>query len=66
MDNDASDSYLKVAVTLGLVMGLIAPLLRPFSESGLPVTQIMRENLLFMLVPIGYGVSMLYSNIGLR
>lgn len=66
MDNDNPDSYLEVAVTLGLIMGLLVPVLTPFSESGLPVTTLMRENLLFMLVPIGYGVSMLYSNIGLK
>lgn len=66
MDNDNPDSYLEVAVTLGLIMGLLVPILIPFSESGLPITQLMRENLLFMLVPIGYGVSMLYSNIGLK
>ena len=66
MDNDNPDSYLEVAVTLGLIMGLLVPILTPFSESGLPLMQVMRENLLFMLVPIGYGVSMLYSNIGLK
>lgn len=66
MDNDNPDSYLEVAVTLGLIMGLLVPILTSFSESGLSITEVMRENLFFMLVPIGYGVSMLYSNIGLK
>ena len=66
MSDDDNDNWLKIAVVLGLMMGLLVPVLRPFSESGLTVGALMKNNMLFMLVPIAYAVSMLFSNIGLK
>ena len=66
MDNDDPYAYVKIAITLGLVMGISVPFLSPYSESGLTVTQFMMSNKFLMLMPVAYSLSMLYSNIGLR
>ena len=66
MSDDDDDNWLKIAVVLGLVSGLLVPILRPFSESGSSVTELIRDNMLFMIVPVAYAVSMTFSNIGLK
>ena len=64
-DNDP-DNWLKIAVVLGLMSGLLMPLLKPFSESGSSLPELMRNNMLFMIVPVAYAASMTFSNIGLK
>ena len=64
IDDDDPYAYLKIAITLGMVMGLSVPFLSQFSESGLPVSELMTQSKIFILVPIAYCLSMLYSNIG--
>ena len=64
-DNDP-DNWLKIAVVLGLMSGLFMPLLKPFSESGSSLPELMRNNMLLMIVPVAYAASMTFSNIGLK
>lgn len=65
---DASPRYapLRIAVCLGAAMAVLAGVCMPFSESGLPLTQLVRQNSLFFIIPLVYGLAMLISNIGYR
>ena len=66
MSDDDNDNWLKIAVVLGLVSGLLGPILAPFSESGSSLTELIINNKLFMIVPVIYAISMIFSNIGLK
>ena len=66
MSDDDPDNWLKIAVVLGLMMGLLVPLLSPFSDSGASIPVLMKNNMLFMIVPVAYAVAMTFSNIGLK
>ena len=66
MSDDDPDNWLKIAVVLGLMMGLLVPLLSPFSDSGSSIPVLMKNNMLFMIVPVAYAVAMTFSNIGLK
>ena len=65
---DESDRYshLKIAVWVGLVMGVFAFVLMPFSETKFSVTSLIRNAVQYSPASISYIVSMVIGYAGLR
>jgi len=59
-------SHLKIAVWVGFVMGIVALVLMPFSESGLTLKTLPGYALIYSPASIGYIVSMVIGYAGLR
>ena len=57
---------LRIAVCLGMGAAVLCLVCLPFSESGLSLPHLIRQNYLFFLVPLVYGLALLISNIGYR
>lgn len=65
-DEDDKYSHLKIAVWVGLVMGVCAVLLLPLSESGLAFDTLFINSLKYFPASICYIVSMVIGYAGLR
>ena len=65
---DASPKYapLRIGVCLGIGAAILCAACLPFSESGLPLPELIRQNTLFFCVPLVYGLALLIGNIGYR
>lgn len=59
-------SHLKIAVWVGLVMGAVALVLIPFSESTLDFKSIVSNSVKYLPASVGYIVSMVIGYAGLR
>ncbi len=65
-ERDDADAQYKIAAWLGAIMGLSLIVLRPLSESGLPLVRLVVANKFFLIVPLAYAATMVLSNVGLR
>lgn len=65
-DAQPAGAPLRIAVCLGMGAAVLCAVCLPFSESGLPLPQLIRQNSLFFIVPLVYGLALLISNIGYR
>lgn len=61
-DENDSLSHHRLTACRGLIMGIAGLCLLPFSESGLPLPQLIMANKLFLLIPTMYAVSLLLAN----
>ena len=61
-DENDSLSHHRLTACRGLIMGITGLCLLPFSESGLPLPQLLMANKLFLLIPTMYAVSLLLAN----
>ena len=61
-DENDSLSHHRLTACRGLIMGITGLCLLPFSESGLPLPQLLWTNKLFLLIPTMYAVSLLLAN----
>lgn len=59
-------SHLKIAVWVGFVMGIVALLLMPYSESGLTLRTLPKYALIYSPASLGYIISMVIGYAGLR
>ncbi len=59
-------SHLRIAVWVGLVMGLASLILLPFSESGFSLKNLLKNALLYAPASLGYIISMVIGYAGLR
>ncbi|MBP5494264.1 MAG: hypothetical protein J6X97_04145 [Lachnospiraceae bacterium] len=68
MGTDETDkhSHLKIAVWVGLVMGIVALILLPFSESGFNVKSLVINALKYTPASLAYIISMVVGYAGLR
>ena len=66
--SDESDrfSHLKIAVWVGLVMGVVALILIPFSESEMSLSDIFSKGLKYTPASLSYIISMVIGYAGLR
>jgi len=55
-------SHHRLTACRGFIMGLAGICLLPFSESGLPLPQLLSANKLFLLIPTMYAVSLMLAN----
>ena len=55
-------SHHRLTACRGFIMGLAGICLLPFSESGLPLPQLLAANKLFLLIPAMYAVSLMLAN----
>ncbi len=65
-DRDDSVSHLKIAVWVGLVMGVCAVLLLPLAESEISLASVFRNAFYYSPASLGYIVSMIIGYAGLR
>ena len=68
MGTDEKDkhSHLKIAVWVGLVMGLVAFILLPFSESGFDIKSLVINAVKYTPASLAYIISMVVGYAGLR
>ena len=65
-DPDDRYSHLKIAVWVGLVMGIVALILLPFSETGFSVSSLFTNALKYSPASLAYIISMVIGYAGLR
>ena len=65
-DAEPRNAPLRIAVCLGLGAAVLCAACLPFSESGLPLPELVLQNSLFFVVPLVYCLALLISNIGYR
>lgn len=65
-DPDDRYSHLKIAVWVGLVMGIVALILLPFSETGFSVSSLLTNALKYTPASLAYIISMVIGYAGLR
>ena len=65
-DPDDRYSHLKIAVWVGLVMGVVAFALLPFSETGFSVSSLLTNALKYSPASLAYIISMVIGYAGLR
>lgn len=65
-DPDDRYSHLKIAVWVGLVMGIVAFILLPFSETGFSVSSLLTNALKYTPASLAYIISMVIGYAGLR
>ena len=65
-DEEDSFSHLKIAVWVGLVMGVVAFALLPFSETGLTIKNLIINALKYSPASLAYIISMVVGYAGLR
>ena len=65
-DEDDSLSHIRIAVWVGLVMGIVSIALIPFSESGFDLTTMAKNALLHTPASLFYIISMVIGYAGLR
>ncbi|MCR5847335.1 MAG: DMT family transporter [Lachnospiraceae bacterium] len=65
-DENDKHSHLKIAVWVGLVMGIVAFILLPFSESGFNVKSLVINALKYTPASLAYIISMVVGYAGLR
>ena len=65
-DPDDRYSHLKIAVWVGLVMGIVAFVLLPFSETGFSVSSLLTNALKYTPASLAYIISMVIGYAGLR
>ena len=68
MSSDENDRYshLKIAVWVGLVMGVAAIIMIPFSESGFSIKDIIKDGIKYTPASLSYIISMVIGYAGLR
>ena len=65
-DEDDSLSHIRIAVWVGLVMGIVSIALIPFSESGFDLPTMAKNALLYTPASLSYIISMVIGYAGLR
>ena len=65
-DSDDKYSHLKIAVWVGLVMGVVALILLPFSETGFSVGSLLVNAVKYTPASLAYIISMVIGYAGLR
>ena len=65
-DENDKHSHLKIAVWVGFVMGIVAIVLLPFSESGFNVKNLIINALKYTPASLAYIISMVVGYAGLR
>ena len=65
-DENDKHSHLKIAVWVGLVMGLVAFILLPFSETGFDVKSLLVNAVKYSPASLAYIISMVVGYAGLR
>lgn len=65
-DENDGFSHLKIAVWVGIVMGVCAIALLPFSESGFSLGSLLKNTLLYSPASLAYIISMVIGYAGLR
>jgi len=68
MGTDEKDkhSHLKIAVWVGLVMGIVSFILIPFSESGFDIKEVLINGIKYTPASLAYIISMVVGYAGLR
>ncbi|MBR4726034.1 MAG: hypothetical protein K6G45_05225 [Lachnospiraceae bacterium] len=65
-DETDGQSHLKIAVWVGMVMGITAIALLPFAESGFSVVSLLQNAVLYAPASLAYIISMVIGYAGLR
>ncbi len=65
-DETDKESHLKIAVWVGMVMGITAIALLPFAESGFSVGSLLKNAVLYAPASLAYIISMVIGYAGLR
>lgn len=65
-DESDKESHLKIAVWVGMVMGITAIALLPFAESGFSVGSLLKNAVLYAPASLAYIISMVIGYAGLR
>ena len=65
-DSDDRYSHLKIAVWVGLIMGLVSLILLPFSESRLAGGSLLENAVKYLPASLGYIISMVIGYAGMR
>lgn len=65
-DDEDKDSQYKIAVWVGLVMGIVALVLLPFSETGFSVGSLVENAIKYSPASLAYIISMVIGYAGLR